>query len=1106
MNQAISAKEWITEFLSIRGYSYIPVNKPLFSYNVGVDEYKKLEALLQYNKPQICYWVKHSGTYDKYWAACFCLYVSEWYRREYTEWSWSPIESRINKTFGSDQRAELIELGLEKFWKRSIRNRRNGRDFLGSLFVEGGLPWPLVQSETHGFGRAVRQGLRNFYRTKTGLRTTTDLMIEYIDTLPSSFQTLETQQILARVVEQLMYLVEKYQIKDVKNPIEFLDEQGASWRDDFPIPLDEKNAHSLLNEWFRDADKSHQERKKREESESAFSCDHLLTSNPPKLCIRSRLTLPRTVKVTLNHSLVTTRLEFGFYEGNTLKERGGVVYAQTEPDSKSIQLRFPSTIFEIDRKDCQSDITIRLLENGRTVYIFDFNNSALELSNAPLIFEQSGEEWILKAQASYSTKSDKVLIRLPASSTVILGEKNQHICESDGAKWFEIEQKTQIQIGTDLFCVTLNDPNNINLPKLVGRLSLYGTRQYSVFLGFPTLKLSEDTPYCLSKLTHFVDGKRVDHADRVNITGIIRYSVKNSEGETIFYRKIGVLPRNFSLSLFPQISKKPARLMLNNAEDLLVQIVCADLYTEEEVITGGKLLNLHSIGNNIPSFFTLELSGNRCTKPVKLAFPFPYQGATLLDESSGLINNNETTIDQLIGTQISLFSGSVQEQTFFLTLELIKRNVSGQDKRISNQYRLPIAQEGQIINLYSYQDDILQLFGSTPSQDAYVRLTIESSQRLLTLNIRHYSASATKEESLKFSIQQYEGIKKPRSCTAEAMQISDPNRKSIKIPELQSEGVGTGIFDIPHTMNNAVWLIYPTKGSPVQFRPILHVPYIDVAHKPEIKSLHMAAEFFHPQNNADVIDNYIDKMADDFSDSGWQYLSDLKKFYSHIPLSVFETWISVTKNPNCLAAAVLRLDLDEKFCNRIRDELAVTWEIIPLQHWHQYYSQYKKWLENQGLQSFLIERILDNRKNILGSIISRFEDLSGYIESGLARDLKPIPPLEAILKKWYQELRVTHHTERVWPTELTEFLTVWINDQKLPAAITHLSQMHYTSAVTYLPIYMAHITAGRTPLNKAYVDSAFFKFAVRKLADFDRNWYEPVHAMLVTHLLKTGQV
>ena len=178
---------WLTEFLFIRCILREPPGVALYRYQVTPNEFRKLAELLREHRAHAFH-----PTYGASWAPAFCLFVAESFRRQYDAseggWAWAPFENALGCKFTPQQHGELVRVGLGQYWKRPIRQYQGGRDnLLGSLFTEGGLPWPLVQSETHGFGRVVRKGLKYFYRTEAGLRTTADLIAEFEHGLATDF-------------------------------------------------------------------------------------------------------------------------------------------------------------------------------------------------------------------------------------------------------------------------------------------------------------------------------------------------------------------------------------------------------------------------------------------------------------------------------------------------------------------------------------------------------------------------------------------------------------------------------------------------------------------------------------------------------------------------------------------------------------------------------------------------------------------------------------------------------------------------------------------------------------------------------------------------------
>ena len=1098
MQDNYSLKKFLTGLLLTRLVLQGPDSrKPLYSYQVQYEEYKELEQLLFQNSHHAFHPV-----YGKHWAAGFCLYVSEWFRREYdSTWTWQVVENKLGISFNVNQRTSLVEQGLLLYWKRPVRQREHGRDLLGSLFAEGGLPWQLVQSESHGFGRIVRKGLKNYYRTEHGLRTTLDLIRNDEHYLPQTFANLDTLQILAGIIDQLMFLAKQYPLKEVENPAAYLDKHCENWRSDFPVPLDQENAQSMMNDWLKDAGKRQQDQKAALEAGKAFTCDHQLLSESSNWSIATELNLPKKTYISLLKGLSSTRLELGFFEGDSLLARGGAVYAQFI--NNQIEIRFPETQIRINRRDLEQPVVLKLMDNGRPVHAFHFDNSVIEFKNCPLVFENKDNEWWLAAQASCKTSEPLIRVRLPSGARLLSGKAEPIFTEKCTAQWYEAKDELLIQKSTDLYRISLNHHSPSSLPSLSGKVSLYQARPSAIFMGFPKLHLPENCPYPHEELHHWVNGKQISNIRQFNGAGIVRYTVKHKNGETVIQRRIGLLPDGFYISVTPETDQQPARLRIYNGENLLIQPVGDAIVFREQ-----KAGNIHSIilenrSKQAPAFFRLEVSDGPDSEPIELILPYPYQGARLVDSDSIPVTSQELTTNDLLGLQLILFSGQTSGQTFHLHLELISSHLSSTTKRLSRHYPIQVGGEPSSLSLFGFYNDIKQLLGAIDHQDAYVRLSLESSQLLLRLNIRRYSGLVERQGHDQFMILGLNGSPVQKSAQVEAMLLSDPKKPAVEIQENQSEGVGTGIYQIPVQMEkDGPWLIYPAPKSSVRFRPALQICIRNEADQSaDAQSLHQATKLFHPVENPSVIDDQINLMSKDLDHSGWQYIADVRKNFSHLPLSAFETWQSLARNPLTLAVAVFRLQFDEAFCQRIRDELAVIWECIPLTVWHQAYCLFRDWIELKGLPELTIQSLLDNRQHVLRAVVSGFEHLGDYVVSGDTANL-PIAPIAAVLPAWYQDLRRYHESNDQWPTDLGIELRAWIQHQDLPDPIKLMSNATYTHSVALSPIYMAYVTAGKVPFSKICSDEIYLNYCISTISDFDRsNWYAPVHAMMVAYLL-----
>jgi hypothetical protein len=1088
-------KAWLAEFHLVRELYKGPNGKPLYTYQVTSSEIAKLRELLAGSR--------HNATHPlhgKVWAAGFCLFIAECYRREYDGsqgWSWVYFEKRLGCSFSPQQRSNIVASGLEGYWKRPIRQRERGRDLLGSLFFEGGLPWPLLQRKNNGFGRAVTMGLRHYYRTEGGHLTVSDLIGDYERYLPQSFQNLDTRQLLAGVVEQLMHLVEKYPIKGQADPASYLDASAPGWRSEFPIPLDQENARKLINDWLQDAGREagRQER----QNASALTCEHRLCGELPDWYMQTELVLPKETTIPVDtDQLSTTRLELGFFEGEKLVAWGGVVYGRLVEDL--LKVRFPKTHIPLKRSDLSSTVSMRLLENGHVVYRFPFEASQLDCKKAPWIFDVNDDEWRVAASASCSLAADRVRIRIPNGFTVLEGKTKEIGRDSSGALWVEATDDVNLLGIDERYCIRLRQSViRSAIPVLTGNFAQWESRPNTVYQGWPRLDIPDNCPYRQEELEQFANGQPLRALDLTNCTGVINYRLKTREGSTILQRGFGVLPKDIRLTLTPAVNGRPARVQVNSAQQLDLWVFDTDVRASRVNTHSGKELYLQHTGATHPATFILEIGVGSDIEPVQLSLPYPYQGARLVDVDGEPSEKQALLLDELLGMRLALFSGHTYDQRFKLKLKLESRSL----QRLQRNYTIRVGQQPMMLNLFAYQNDMLQMFSAVDEQDATIQLSLQATEQLIDLTIRRYNGRVEWQDGSRIVISDMAGHQVLRDARVQAMLLSDPKKQPLQLEELTSEGVGTDCFILNSRMDqDGPWLIYPGEDSSVKFRPCFYPGGLCAdASRGDVKSLHRATQLYHPIDNPTIIDDQIAAMARDFDHSGWQYLSDLKSEFSHLPLSTFESWLALSRNPAGLASAVLRLEMDETFCSRIRDELAVVWESIPLPLWVATYENFRTWLGEKGLPAALVNSLLDNRKSVLPEVVSGFEFVNDYLATGATENLT-VAPVESVLPVWYQALRRRHFADDNWPTVLGPELRAWIDCNVLPASIKKLSMIGHTDAITYLPIFMAYVTAGEVVLDQLNVDTAHLKFAIRLLSDFDRHgWYTCVHSMMVSYLL-----
>lgn len=1100
MNQQIKKvnpiKAWLAEFFLSRCLIK-PTGQPLYTYQVTESEYADLRQLLMNNLKQ---YMAHPVHKD-YFAACFCLFVSEQYRRNYNgNWSWNGAEEELGIIgITPAQHGKLASQGL-LYWQRPVRQRETGRDWLGSLFAEGGIPWPLVQSETHGFGRAIRRGIKNYYRKAGNYRTTADIMADTVDYLPQSFRNLDTLQLLAGIVDQLMYLAEQFALDEQKDPAAYLDTVLPHWQDIFPLPIDEANARSLINEWLRDAGEKKRERIKTLEYARAFTSVHRLSGELPDWKIQTEIQLPSVYTFVFDRSLLSsTRFDVAYYEGEKLLDRGPAVYG--ELTDAGIKIRFITTQVALSRRYIDSPISMHLLDNGHTIHQVYFDGSAIELDEYPLTFDQQDGHWLMASTSSCVVPSGLVRVRLPEGSEIAEGKESAHsLCtDQQQGQWFEITSDMLVRSKNAQWQIRLGQSEDQREQfLLVGTSCPYVCNPSVTYIGWPRLYGMEGAIDLPADWQAFANGLPLQNSHRPDVAGVVRYQVTDASGNTVLQRRFGVLPKDFMISMFPATANQPARLTLHGTGSYQAHVVSSELTVTQSTDEPGSIFHLQPLGEKPPAGFIMELVTPGYS-PVQLRLPFPYDGVRLIAPDGQPCTKKDLILRELIGYRLVLSSGFEHKRDFHLDMDLVCKSTP----RPQRHFSVKVCGSTVELDLYGYRNAIIEMLSSVKEQDAFVKFTISSGMSQLSLNIRRYNADLIPNRDDDHSLVLVGNEVEHDGCKPLAMLLPDPKQQPLELEERTTQGVGTGIFDLPSAMNKSgPWLVYPSKESTVRFRPVLHINGVnEIPDDGEINSLHSAAKVFHPKSNPDVINEQIRHMANDFNHSGWQYLSDLKQRFEHLPLSTFESWVALSRNDEALALAVFRLEMDIDFCARIRDELAIIWEAVPMPVWVSAFKKFVNALSATGLPEAYIKNLEKNRDSVLRFVVPGFDYLDGYLQTGDRGKLKALP-IEEILPQWVMTLRTSHDSDQGWPVQLSDELHLWISKRPQPDVIKNMAEIGYMRAVIYMPVFMAHVTAGKAKLSELSVPAAYRNNAIRMISEFDRQqWYLPVHALLVSYLI-----
>ena len=263
--------EWVSVFLFRRGLKTAD-GRPLYAYRCDVSEFESLRAILRsltefaQTDRKIA---SNSGTLAAHGPfrrpaavgsvlvraalrQCFCLYCSEWWRRNHSggHWSWEgAFESLGWKRPDEWLLYEWVSDGL-RIWRRSVlRNRGFKRIFLVTLACEGGLPLELVKKERHRL-RLYFERLLSESAQIDASAPTDALAAACADILPSSLRQEIVYELSARLVQGIWGI--QKQIGEAGR-IDDLDRLLPDWRESLPLDLSDETAMVLVKGLVKEA-------------------------------------------------------------------------------------------------------------------------------------------------------------------------------------------------------------------------------------------------------------------------------------------------------------------------------------------------------------------------------------------------------------------------------------------------------------------------------------------------------------------------------------------------------------------------------------------------------------------------------------------------------------------------------------------------------------------------------------------------------------------------------------------------------------------------------------------------------------------------------------
>jgi hypothetical protein len=190
-------------------------------------------------------------------AATFCLFVAEWYKREFREghWSWDGPCAAIGLPKEHSLLRELTETGLCRYWRQPIIRGDDGtNEYLLSLILQGGIPTGFAANERGWLLGYVRSVLRD---VEADGQLNADCALRHAVhhgwRVPETFRKSPLLRLVAELALQLAVL----RAHTANRPagmdlVAWLDGHRPGWRDELPIEMEDGSAKVLIEGLVRE--------------------------------------------------------------------------------------------------------------------------------------------------------------------------------------------------------------------------------------------------------------------------------------------------------------------------------------------------------------------------------------------------------------------------------------------------------------------------------------------------------------------------------------------------------------------------------------------------------------------------------------------------------------------------------------------------------------------------------------------------------------------------------------------------------------------------------------------------------------------------------------
>lgn len=1102
--------EWMHKLLQRHGLE-VPDGRPLYQYRLNEHEFTELVESLKLSSQLGI----NNITGMLSWDAVFVMYGAEWWRRYYNgQWGWDGVFGSIGvdyKELSTTNRNTLIEAGLNR-WRREVRSVEGARKFLGTMATEGGLPLNQLQDS----GGWLRNVLHPVLRKHLYKGISIEVLVENSEELiPPSYRSVELKQILADIVHTIVALRGDYDLKSKDAPLDWLDTNHSSWRELFPLPMDDSQARSLLSDLIDTASKT----KSNEGTSVPFEVERVLIraeSESPDLV--AQIDLPAFVfldTIGFDRKDIPTLMTLEVYEpgGKCWSWCRGVL--TTYRERRAIKLS--GLPLRLQSGEATKELHLRFKYLGECFHDMPIMGGSSLDTELPWLFRHVDGKWLFQGAASQSVKNDTALIFIPTSASFTKEDESTEIIRCG-----ELFNGALLKLSGAMHCyhedakykLSAGLEESLTHYGLIGKKCEYPSSPKEIYIGKPMLVETNLISGRIRRVQNSnLKAKKVGIPDEWKPLSQVRpgyYEIRlTDESGNIQLRKRAVLlAEDFDVEI------RPDRQHVNSGVISLCGVTGFELDISSKRCT--SIINsnderldilLDTVGEP-PLSINLSLLPARQNKVITLQLPYPSKGALLFDPNGHTTSlSTPLQLSNLNGYRIKLFDDKFRPgqkiNVVFSLLDPVMKGKAVRDIYVENQVLISGALTEFAIQDWFQQIDSLISIGSSIDSVVHISMSLRG-QVVFELNVCRYASELARVADcvcFNLSALQTMGIDQLEGIKVAALNLAQPEQNFDDLEPQCTQGmmIGSWLFE-PARRKKGPWIIYPSKESSIQFRPLLW-NVGSALNSTEVNSLTKAMLMDDPSYRAFNIRAVMRVMATNLDHNSWDYLINLWEKTNHLPLTTFDVWRFASSEPSFLASLFVKGQ--GRIVERLEAELPVIWELVKISDWMQALTLYRlnisEKLEDDDLVNEILAKRIKSIEALSPSLISTGKILRSQLFGESCLELVKLNnmPVNVFLapqlKEEYQKL-FRRQADNDWPEVLAGYF--YQKMESLPKQYSSLITINDNcqTAVTHLPWVLAWRALDPEPSDWPNLPSEVFK--IQQLIRFDDDWFSAAFQFL----------